>query len=211
MEIKIVQGRPEKYPCELLLLFSFELPERLEGPIQDVDLEWKGFISTLMKQGDFKGELYQCRLFHTHNALPAQRVLLAGLGKRDEFDLERWRGVSSKAGQFIREGLQENPGDPQLLFDLGRMYSEQRHDSVRARNLWEAGLRNLEALPDRDKDENKFMAEQLLGALAKLEEQTNNPDKAIALLERLKALSPQPEAVQKWIEDVKARRKGNRD
>jgi len=103
MDIRVEKGKSEKYPCELLLLFSFELPERLEGPIQDVDLEWKGFISTLMKQGDFKGELYQCRLFHTQGVLPAKRVLLTGLGKRGEFDLERWRGASSKAGQFIRD------------------------------------------------------------------------------------------------------------
>jgi len=103
MNIRVEQGRAEKYPCELLLLFSFELPEQLEGPIQDVDSEWKGFISTLMKQGDFKGELYQCRLFHTHGGLPARRVVLTGLGKRREFDLEKWRGASSKAGQFIRD------------------------------------------------------------------------------------------------------------
>ena len=59
MEIRVEKGRAEKYPCELLLLFSFESPEPLEGPIQNVDLEWKGFISTLMKQGDFKGELFE--------------------------------------------------------------------------------------------------------------------------------------------------------
>ncbi len=103
MDIRVEKGKAEKYPCELLLLFSFEFPEPLEGPIKDVDLEWKGFISTLMKQGDFKGELFQCRLFHTHGALPAKRVLLTGLGKRGEFDLEKWRGASSKAGQFIRD------------------------------------------------------------------------------------------------------------
>ena len=103
MDIRVEKGRAEKYPCELLLLFSFELPERLEGPIQDVDLEWKGFISTLMKQGDFKGELFECRLVYTQGALPAQRVLLTGLGKKEEFDLEKWRGASSKAGQFIRD------------------------------------------------------------------------------------------------------------
>ncbi|MFB3887556.1 MAG: leucyl aminopeptidase [Thermodesulfobacteriota bacterium] len=103
MDIRVVQGRAEKYPCELLLLFSFELPEPLEGPPRDVDLEWKGFISSLMKQGDFKGELFQCRLFYPQGALPAHRVLLAGLGKREEFDLDKWRGASSKAGQFIRD------------------------------------------------------------------------------------------------------------
>lgn len=118
----------------------------------------------------------------------------------------RRMGKLDEAEQFLREGLRGNPGDPQLLFDLGRMYSDQRHDPMRARNLWEAGLRNLETLPDKDKDEQKFIAEQLLAALAKLEEQANRPEQAVALLERLKALSPQPDAIQKWIDDVKANR-----
>src|SRR4030042_569754 len=103
MEIKVEKGRSEKFPCELLLLFSFESPEPLEGPIKSVDLEWKGYLSTLINQNDFKGELFQCRLIHTQGALPARRVLLTGLGKKEEFDLEKWRGAASKAGQFIRD------------------------------------------------------------------------------------------------------------
>ncbi len=103
MDIRVEMGRSEKYPCELLLLFSFESPAPLEGPAKDVDLEWKGFLSTLIRQGDFKGELFQCRLIHTQGALPAKRVLLAGLGKPEEFDLEKWRCAASKAGQFIRD------------------------------------------------------------------------------------------------------------
>src|SRR4030067_3363712 len=103
MEIRVERGSAEKYPCELLILFSFEFPEPLEGPIKNVDLEWKGFISSLMNRGDFKGDLYERKLFYTQGALPAKRVLLAGLGKREEFDLEKWRGASSKAGQYIRD------------------------------------------------------------------------------------------------------------
>jgi leucyl aminopeptidase len=113
MNIKVEKGRAEKFPCELLLLFSFEAPEQMEGPIQKVDLEWKGFISTLMKQGDFKGELFECHLFHTKGALPAKRVVLTGLGKKGEFDLEKWRGAASKAGQFIR-----NSGIKQFAFAI---------------------------------------------------------------------------------------------
>jgi leucyl aminopeptidase len=68
-----------------------------------MDVEWKGFISNLMEQGDFKGELFECRLLYPYGALPAKRVLLTGLGKKGEFNLERWRGAASKAGQFIRD------------------------------------------------------------------------------------------------------------
>jgi len=103
MEIRVEKGRAEKFPCELLLLFSFEFPEPLEGPIKSADMEWKGFISSLMNQGDFKGELFERRLFYTQGALPAKRILLTGLGKRGEFDLEKWRGAASKAGQYLRD------------------------------------------------------------------------------------------------------------
>jgi len=116
MQIRVEKGRAEKFPCELLLLFSFESPEALAGPIQNVDLEWKGFISTLMKQGDFKGELFECRLFYTQGALSAKRVLLTGLGKKGEFDLEKWRGAASKAGQFIR-----NSGIKQFVFPIKKL------------------------------------------------------------------------------------------
>ncbi len=118
MDFRVEKGRPEKFPCELLLLYSFEPPEKLEGPVQNVDLEWKGFISTLMKQGDFKGELFECRLFYTHGALPAKRVLLTGLGKKEEFDLEKWRGAASKAGQYLR-----NAGFKQFAFPIAKFDS----------------------------------------------------------------------------------------
>ena len=122
MKFRVEKGKSEKYPCELLLLFSFESPEQLEGPIKSVDLEWKGFISALMKQGDFKGELFETRLFYTQGALPAKRVLLTGLGKREEFDLEKWRGASSKAGQFIRDS-----GIKQFAFPIKKLndFSEE--------------------------------------------------------------------------------------
>src|SRR4030042_5724291 len=118
MDIRVEKGRAEKFPCKLLLLFSFESPEQLEGPGQKVDLEWKGFLSALMKQGDFKGELFECRLFYTQGDLPAERVLLTGLGKKGEFDLEKWRGAASQAGQLIR-----NLGIKQFAFPIKRLAS----------------------------------------------------------------------------------------
>src|SRR4030067_652849 len=123
MEIRVEKGRAEKFPCKLLLLFSFESPEQLEGPGQKVDLEWKGFISTLMKQGDFKGDLFESRLFYTQGALPAKRVLITGLGKKGEFDLEKWRGASAKAGKCIRDS-----GIKQFVFPIKKFgaFSEEQ-------------------------------------------------------------------------------------
>ena len=102
MDIRVEKGSPERYACELLLLFAFEPPEPLEGSLHRVDLEWKGFISTLIKQGDFKGELSECRLLHTQGALPVPRVLLTGLGKKEEFDLEKFRWLSTRSHTYLR-------------------------------------------------------------------------------------------------------------
>jgi len=65
MEIHAELAKAERHPCELLLLFSFDSLERPEGVLWRVDEAWKGVISALMKQGDFKGESDECRLLHT--------------------------------------------------------------------------------------------------------------------------------------------------
>jgi leucyl aminopeptidase len=103
VDIQVERGAADSYAGGLLLLFSFDAPEDWEEPVRKVDLKWGGFLSTLMKQGDFKGELFESRLLYTHGTLPVQRVLLMGLGKKAEFDLEKWRGASSKAGKAIRD------------------------------------------------------------------------------------------------------------
>jgi hypothetical protein len=105
--------------------------------------------------------------------------------------------------QELREGLKENPGDPQLLFDLGRLFSEARHNPIGARNVWEAGLRNLATLPDKDGEHNKFITEQILVSLAHLEESEDHTNAAIDWLERLKKVSVTPQAVQHWIDGLK--------
>lgn len=118
MEIRVEKSKAEKYPCELLLLFSFESSESLEGPLKEIDQEWSGFLSALMREGDFKGELFENHLLYTNGVIPARRVILAGLGKKEEFNLEKFRGAASKAGQFIRDS-----GIKQFTFPIKKFYS----------------------------------------------------------------------------------------
>jgi tetratricopeptide (TPR) repeat protein len=115
----------------------------------------------------------------------------------------RRMGKPDEAENFLREGLRENPGNPQLLLDLGRLFFDSRNDPARARNVWEAALRNLQSATEEQRDQNKFVMEQLLAALAKLEEQANNPGKALVLLERLKSISPNPQAIEEWIQGIR--------
>jgi len=63
VDIQVERGAADSYAGGLLLLFSFDSPEDWEEPVRKVDLKWGGFLSTLMKQGDFKGELFESRSF----------------------------------------------------------------------------------------------------------------------------------------------------
>ena len=108
-----------------------------------------------------------------------------------------------EAEAFLRDGLRANPGHPQLLFDLGRIYSEDRHDTNRARNVWEMALRNLGDLSDWE-GERRFIIGQVLGHLAKLEESSGDHPRALAHLGLLKQVSPSPESIQKWMDEVNA-------
>jgi hypothetical protein len=72
MEIRAELAKAERHPCELLLLFSFESPERLEGVLSRVDEAWKGTLSALVKQGDFKGEVMNAGFFIPRKPCPPE-------------------------------------------------------------------------------------------------------------------------------------------
>jgi leucyl aminopeptidase len=158
MDIRVEKGKAEKTPCELLLLFSFEFPQPLAGPIQSVDLKWKGVISDLIKQGDFKGDLFQCQLLYPQGALPAKRVLLTGLGKREEFDLEKWRGASAKAGKLIRDS-----GIKQFTFPIKR-FGDFTEDQLAETFVtgFLLGIYQFNELKTLDRDKIKVIEEGVL-------------------------------------------------
>ena len=47
----------------------------------------------------------------------------------------------AEAEAVLHEGLRNYPGSYDILFELGRLYDESYHDTDRARNVWEAGVR----------------------------------------------------------------------
>jgi tetratricopeptide (TPR) repeat protein len=120
----------------------------------------------------------------------------------------------SEAEQVLREGLRNNPLDPQLLFELGRIYDENYHNADRARNIWEAALRSWAAqepgVPQSERlkmtNENfdsRFMFEQLQTSLAQLEEKSGNLDASITRWQQAKLASPTPDDIQKHIDGLK--------
>jgi tetratricopeptide (TPR) repeat protein len=108
-----------------------------------------------------------------------------------------------EAEAFLREGLRNNPDSYELLFDLGRLYDENYHDTVRARNVWKAALRKWQAQSDADKKDNKIGLDEIAMNLGRLEEDAGNWNQAINCFEMAIQVSPNPDAVQRRIDEIK--------
>jgi len=132
---------------------------------------------------------------HTHLAGKQEREILPWLKISSDLDPQRietytvasyWlrRNLNKpqEAEKFLREGLRNNPGNYQLLFELGRLYSENYHKPVHARNLWEMALRSWHRSEDKKADPDTQTLEEIAVHLAREEEDAGHLLQAINYL-----------------------------
>ncbi len=107
MKINVLAGKIEKHKTDavVILFFENEKPGKVAGR---VDKALGGMISRLIRKGDFKPKTGAVHLLYPEGRIPAERLLLAGLGKRSELRLNRLRQVAGKAAPSLRSaGAQE--------------------------------------------------------------------------------------------------------
>jgi tetratricopeptide (TPR) repeat protein len=156
---------------------------------------------------------------HTHRDQPGEaREILPWLRLSADLDPHRaetytvaayWlisnMGKINEAEQFLREGLRANPDSYQILFALGKIYYENRHDPNVARNLWELALRRWNEQNESGKDPDLESYDEIVAHLANLEEKQGNLREALSYLEVEVEVSPVPDVIQKNIDDLKAK------
>jgi tetratricopeptide (TPR) repeat protein len=110
-----------------------------------------------------------------------------------------------QAEEFLLEGLRNNPGSYEILFELGQIYYENYHDASRARNVWEAAARLFLKLPSDQEKDNKLIFERITTSLGKLEEESGNLPEAINWFQAAKTVSETPVAIQRQIDEIKTK------
>ena len=108
----------------------------------------------------------------------------------------------NEAEQFLRDGLRANPDNAALLFELGQLYFESRNQPGQARNLYLAALDSWGRENSGSPEPDKFLLSHILAALAKLEEKQGNNTKAIEYFNAFKTISPNPDSIQKQIDEL---------
>lgn len=152
---------------------------------------------------------------HTHLEQHNEREILPWLRLAAELDPQKVETYTvgayflrehlnrpDQAEAFLREGLHHNPDSSEILLEMGRLYYESHHDLHRARNFWELGLKKFTVLNQKPQQDYKFLHENFLIRLANLEIEAGNYARAIAWFQAAQPLSPNPQVLQKQIEEV---------
>lgn len=97
MEIKVLNAGLEAQECDVLVVGIWEKTETLTGVIASVDDALGGIITEFaIKKDKFEGKFKQTYLLHTYGKIPANKVLVVGLGEKEKFNPNKLRELSAK-------------------------------------------------------------------------------------------------------------------
>ncbi|MFC1947435.1 leucyl aminopeptidase [Chloroflexota bacterium] len=103
MEIKIAFGNINEIEADAIILYLFEGIDLLEGDLAEIDSALEGVISRLLESREIKGKPGNLSVIHTLGKLPASRVIIAGLGKRDDLTLDFIRKTAADACRSLEQ------------------------------------------------------------------------------------------------------------
>lgn len=97
MEIRGAVGDIAAWKDAAVVVNLFEGVTKPGGPTGAVDRAMGGAVSQLIAAGDIKGKFKDAFVLPTLGKIPAARVIVVGLGSRNQFSTDRIREVSAKA------------------------------------------------------------------------------------------------------------------
>lgn len=100
MKIIVNQGEIQSVKADTVIVNLFDDVTTPSGATGAVDQALGGAISELIASGDLTGKVGEVGILYPRGAMPATRVLVVGLGKRNDFNLE---GVRQAAANGIKQ------------------------------------------------------------------------------------------------------------
>ncbi len=100
MKITISSANPLEYSSPALVVGCFE--DTKDEIFVKCDALLDGCLERIMASREFRGKAKSTQLIHTLGRLPAERLLLVGLGKKAELNDERLRQAAGTAVQALR-------------------------------------------------------------------------------------------------------------
>ncbi|MDQ7824061.1 MAG: leucyl aminopeptidase [Candidatus Eremiobacteraeota bacterium] len=101
MHLKTTTEPLEDIKAEMLLVTIFEGEKELKGRLAWLDRILAGHITKLLKTNEVQGKYKEFALLHT-TGIGADRILIIGMGKKEDFSIDRIRSVVAIAARNTR-------------------------------------------------------------------------------------------------------------
>lgn len=101
MKVKLVNLPVDRYAADVLLVYCFSGERPLRGETGLIDWWLEGNLSRSILSGRIRGELHEQLLSSSARRIAADRVLLTGLGPREEFSLNVYRELAGRLGTVV--------------------------------------------------------------------------------------------------------------
>lgn len=102
MDLRVEVGDIARWRGDGIVVNLFEGAQSPVGLSGEVDRALGGAITEIIKDSSFKGERTTNRVFYTFGKIPASRVCVVGLGKEEEFTLDRARRAVAYGVKALR-------------------------------------------------------------------------------------------------------------
>lgn len=102
MNVKIASGDITSFEADAIIISCFEGMEHPEGVAAKIDDVLDGAVSRLINQREIKGKQNEITIIHSLGRLPAGRVVIIGLGKREEISQDKVRGAIAEVCRLLR-------------------------------------------------------------------------------------------------------------
>jgi len=103
MRVLVEGGDIAQFEADAIVVNLFEGVTAPGGATGSVDASLDGAIRQLISLGDVRGKSGEVTVLHTLGRLPAPRVVVAGLGKSADFDLDSIRHLSASIVRRLRK------------------------------------------------------------------------------------------------------------
>ncbi|HOW57282.1 MAG TPA: M17 family peptidase N-terminal domain-containing protein, partial [Smithellaceae bacterium] len=91
MKINVKKGAIDKTAADAIILTMFQEEKELPADVAAIDARCGGIIGEVIKNGDISGKPSQVSVVYIKGKVPAKRIVLVGLGKRNEINPEKIR------------------------------------------------------------------------------------------------------------------------
>src|SRR4249920_689383 len=103
MQVTVQVGRVETIATEALVLTHCEGESLAKQDAALLDRALGGALSKLVQSKEFEGKANEVLLFHTQGKVPVKRLVLVGLGKKNEVTIETIRQAMGTAAKRVRQ------------------------------------------------------------------------------------------------------------